>query len=109
MQQHRCQKDEANTARANGQGADLEGRGPAGGQGSARLKVQRLAGLTGIHCACLHVPGADLGATPPTCAVIVHIPAHRCVSLAQQTYVCVGRYVLVYVHERYVLMYVHSV
>ena len=38
--------------------------------------MQRLAGLTGVHFARLHVPGADLAATPPTCAVIVHIPAH---------------------------------
>lgn len=72
----RADRARADKARAVEQSAHVQGRGPARGQGSARLQVQGLAGLTGIHCARLHVPGADLGATSPTCAVIVHIPAH---------------------------------
>ena len=53
----------------------LEGRDSARRQLCTRLQQQWLAGFTGVHCSRLHVPGADVGSTPATCAMIVHIPA----------------------------------
>ena len=52
-----------------------QGFSPSWVQFGASLQPQWLAHFTSVHSASCHVPGTNVGSTPPTCLVVVHISA----------------------------------